>query len=404
MKLSQAVINRITLPAGKQDHIEWDEALPGFGLRVRAGGSRGYVVQYRLGAKQRRMTLGSVKELTVEKARAAAKDVLAKVHLGDDPAGDRAKARATAADTLKAVAERYLEWQEPRLRPSSYKSAKLYLLGGDTVKHLKPLHGLRLDKITRAEIASLLSIIAKGSGAVTADRVRSNLSSLYAWAIGEGIVETNPTIGVTKHAADIKPRDRVLSDAELVAIWNAVPERAQHYGSVIKLLMLTGCRADEIGGLKWSEVDLERKLISLPEDRVKNANPIDIPLSDLALDVLSRVDRREGRDLIFGIREGSFQGWSKAKLELDAKLNLPAWRVHDIRRSVATGMAELGVLPHLIEAVLNHLSGHKRGVAGVYNRATYSEEKRKALDTWAHHVAVILAQADGANIHRLQRA
>jgi integrase len=302
---------------------------------------------------------------------------------------------------MKAVAERYLARQESRLRPSSFKSAKLYLL-----KHLKSLHGLRLDKITRADVASRLSSIAEKSGAVTADRVRSNLSSLYAWAIGEGLCETNPTIGVTKHAADIKARDRVLSDKEIVAIWNALPKRGQHYGSVIKLLMLTGCRADEIGWLRWSEVDMERKMISLPEDRVKNGNPVDIPLSDLAVEILANTPRRDDRDLVFGVREGGFQGWSKSKDELDARLpaSMEPWRVHDIRRSVATGMAELGVLPHVIEAVLNHLSGHKKGVAGIYNRATYGKEKAAALDLWANHISVLLAQAEGANVHRLQRA
>jgi integrase len=280
------------------------------------------------------------------------------------------------------------------------------LLGGETVKHLRPFHGQRLDQITRRDIASRLSVIAQESGRVTADRVRSNLSSLYAWAIGEGIVESNPTIGVTKHAADIKARDRVLSDAELVAIWNALPERAQHYGSVVKLLMLTGCRADEIGWLKWSEVDLPGKAIRLPEDRVKNGNAFDIPLSDLAASILANVPRREGRAHVFGIREGGFQGWSKAKNEIDARLptSMESWRVHDIRRSVATGMAELGVLPHVIEACLNHLSGHKKGIAGVYNRATYSAEKRAALDVWAQHIAVILAESSGANVTKLHGA
>jgi integrase len=274
------------------------------------------------------------------------------------------------------------------------------------VEHLKPLHDMRLDQIHRRDVASRLSIIAAESGAVTADRVRSNLSSLYAWAIGEGLVDTNPTVGVTKHAADIKPRDRVLDDNELVAIWNAVPKRfGQHYGSVIKLLMLTGCRADEIAWLKWSEVDLEGKVIHLPADRVKNGVAFDVPLSDLALDILNDMDRYPGRDLVFGIRGGGFQGWSKSKAELEARLpadmKMKAWRVHDIRRSVATGLGKLKVPPHEIEEVLNHRSGHRKGIAGIYQRYDYAAEKRAALDAWAQHISVILAQASGANVTKL---
>ena len=368
----------------------FDDDLSGFGLRIRDGGSRVYVCQYKLGAKQRRITLGSTGELTLVQARSRAKDVLAKVHLGEDPAGARFEAKAKATETLVAVADRFLRHKETKLRPASYYSTRLYLM-----RHLKPLHQLRVDKIGRRDVASRLSAIAENHGAVSADRARSALSALFAWCVTQGICDSNPVIGTTKYA-EPSSRDRVLTESELAAVWNALPDN--DYGCVVKLLILTGCRADEIAWLRWSEIDLEGRKISLPGERTKNKRPYLVPLSDLAVDILKGIPRR--RDLVFGKGEGGFQGWSKCKAELDAKLNIPDWTVHDIRRTVATRMAEepVSVQPHIIEAVLNHVSGHKAGIAGIYNKATYWPEKRLALDTWAHHVGVILAQADGANV------
>ena len=161
-------------------------------------------------------------------------------------------------------------------------------------------------------------------------------------------------------------------------------------------MFYTACRASEIGGLRWSEID--GRLVTLPKERCKNRRAFDLPLSEPALALLMDVQRREGRDLVFGRRAGGFSGWSKAKLELDAALGIKAWRLRDIRRTVATGMAGIGVQPHIVEACLNHVSGSKAGVAGIYNRATYAPEKRAAFEQWATHISVLLAQASGANV------
>jgi integrase len=168
--------------------------------------------------------------------------------------------------------------------------------------------------------------------------------------------------------------------------------------------MLTGQRREEIGGLRWSEIDFDRGVIVFPSARTKNKRDHEIPMSGAVRGILEPLDRRVGRDLIFGTGRGPFSGWSKAKEILDAKLleartkahgkkakPLPAWRVHDIRRSVATHMAENGVQPHVIEAVLNHVSGHKAGVAGIYNRAMYAAEKAAALALWADILASIVS-------------
>ena len=248
---------------------------------------------------------------------------------------------------------------------------------------------MNINKITLKDVAAVLEAAKKKSGPTTALRVRSNLSSLFAYAIGMGLRDDNPVINTLKAAVPSGgKRDRVLSEEEIAAIWKNLPD--DDFGRIIKLLILTGSREDEIGSLAWSEINGDE--INLPAERCKNGHAHTVHLSKLALEQLP--ERREGRDLVFGRGKGGYQGYDKCKKVLDAKLDFDKpWRIHDIRRSVATHMAEIGILPHIIEATLNHLSGHKSGIAGVYNRATYDDERADALDKWASHVKHILAQA-----------
>ncbi len=199
-----------------------------------------------------------------------------------------------------------------------------------------------------------------------------------------------------------KPREHTLTDAELATIWNAAAENG--YGRIVKLLMLTAQRRDEIGGLRWDEIDTQAGLISLPAERTKNSRAHDVPLSRMALDTLEAQPRMAGRGLVFGEGEGPFSAWSRSKDRFDEKLGetVKPWTLHDLRRTAATRMADLGVQPHVIEAVLNHVSGHKGGVAGIYNRSTYAAEKKAALDLWAGHIKIIAAKAKGANVTRLR--
>jgi integrase len=210
---------------------------------------------------------------------------------------------------------------------------------------------------------------------------------MFNWAIREGYDITNPVIG-TNRPATSKGRERVLTDDELRVIWRGCDDR--DYGRIVRLLVLTGQRREEVGGMCWSEIVGDRWVI--PGPRTKNHREHTLPLSASALALLP--DRRQGRDFIFGDgpRRG-YSGWSKSKARLDEQIgDLPHWTVHDIRRTVATGMADkLGVLPHVIEAVLNHVSGHRAGVAGIYNRARYAAEMREALERWAREVSRIVA-------------
>jgi len=407
MKLTKPSIERLALPPGKSEAIFFDDDVPGFGLRLRAGGSRTFIVQYALGGRQRRMTIGAAKVLDAPEARQTARKLLARVRLGHDPAADRAEARVRASDELLGDhIGRFLARQERRLRPRSYVDAKRYL-----EQYAKPLHSIHLARISRAMVASLLGKIADEHGPVSADRARAALSSFFAWVIGEGLCDTNPVIGTNKHFDGEKSRDRVLTDRELALIWHSLPD--SDYGAIVQLLILTGQRREEIGALQLPEVDLKQALITLPPERTKNGRPHEVPLSKPALAILQAREKRVGRDFVFGDgprncnganeeRHGGFQGWSKSKAVLDERVanetkkmafdkrvTVGPWRLHDIRRTVATRMAELGVQPHIIEAVLNHVSGHKAGVAGVYNRSSYAAEKRIALDLWGKHVQAL---------------
>ena len=391
MKLTKPSIERLALPPGKSEAIFFDDDVPGFGLRLRAGGSRTFIVQYALGGRQRRMTIGAAKILDAPKARQTARNLLAKVRLGHDPAADRAEARGRASDEVFGdVVGRFLARQERRLRPRSYVDVKRYL-----EQYWKPLHSIHLARISRATVAARLGKIADEHGPVSADRARAALSSFFAWAIGEGLCDTNPVIGTNKHFDGAKSRDRVLADRELAIIWHALPD--SDYGEIVKLLILTGQRREEIGALRRPEVDLEETVITLPPDRTKNGRPHEVPLSKLALAIVKSRPPRAGRDFLFGDgprngsdRQGGFQGWSKSKAALDKQAVIGPWRLHDVRRTVATRMAELGVQPHVIEAVLNHISGHKAGVAGIYNRSSYAPEKRTALELWGKHVQLLI--------------
>jgi integrase len=177
------------------------------------------------------------------------------------------------------------------------------------------------------------------------------MGAFFAWAMREGLADENPVIGTNNPEEGITPRDRVLTDAELRAIWNACQD--DDFGRIVKLLMLTGCRRDEIGGLRWDEVDIGDAMLNIPGSRTKNHTALNLPLSPAP----------RPADWEFVWRRNGFSVWSYATLALRGRIAaaqgkaLAPWRLHDIRRTVATRMGDIGVLPHVVEAVLNHLSG-----------------------------------------------
>jgi integrase len=410
VKLTTASIRTIAPIPPKTDIIEFDDAVPGFGVRARAGGSKVYVVQYAIGEKTRRMSLGKVELQGVDKARDKAKDILAAVRLGKDPAGEKQRDRTTATDTFKAVAERFLSFQKTHggpngrgLRPRSYDDIERHLM-----VHGKSLHGLLLSKVGRQDVASVISAVRSKGAAVTANRVRATTSSFFSWAISEGLVDHNPVTGTLR--TEEKSRERVLSYDDLRIIWNNL--EGDHFGDIIKLLALTGQRAAEISGLRWSE--LTDDAIVLPPDRTKNGREHTVPLSEVARAIIVAQPDRQGsdgqlRDLIFGYGDGPFSGWTGARKLLNARIEkatghaLPHWQPHDLRRSFATHASKLGIQPHVIEAILNHVSGFRAGVAGIYNRNPYDAEKRTALALWADHLLAIVENRE-SNVTTLKRA
>lgn len=399
MKLTKSSVGALQLPRDKADAIYFDDDLPGFGVRLRAGGRRTWIVQFRVGARQRRLTIGNVAALDAAEARMAARKALARVGLGHDPQADKAEARAKAAITLGSVVDTYLNHKKAVVRPTSFKETDRYLR-----QHWKPMHGLPLHKIMRRNVATRLAEITAANGPVAAGRARSALSATFVWALGEGIAENNPVIGTNRPAEPVS-RDRVLNDEELVEIWNAC--RDDNYGRIVRLLMLTGQRRQEVGAMIWPELDFDRAVWVIPSERTKNYRQHEVPLTDPVIAILKAIPQRTNRESVFGEGHGPFQGWSEAKAALDRRIfaarnvmtggagkAIAPWRLHDLRRTLATRMADLGVQPHVIEAVLNHVSGHKAGVAGVYNRSLYSAEKRAALTLWAEHIMSLVQKRE----------
>jgi len=379
LKLTLRSSAALTLPKDKTDVIYFDDDMPGFGLRLREGGSRAWIFQYRIGSRQRRINLGKAQSVPLSLAKKNAARLEAKVRLGEDPAMQKEIARRDAEFTFEVVAERFLDARRSELRPATMLEYERHLR-----IDAKALRRLPVAAITQADVAKILSGI---TGAVSANRVRSTLSALFAWTMRQGTVlpAGNPVANTGKRQE--KSRDRVLADAELKAIWNACGD--DDYGRILKLLALTGARADEIGGLKWRE--LKDGAIELPAERTKNRRAHAIPLSEPAKTIVRAISHTD-RARVFGRDDTGFQGWSKCKARLDQRLGdgLAAWRVHDLRRTAASGMQRLGVRVEVIERALNHVSGSFRGVAGVYQRDPMSDDVRDAFERWGSHVVALV--------------
>jgi integrase len=411
VKLTAANIRALKLPPGVTDKVFFDEDLPGFGLRVRASGVHSWMVQYAIAGRTRRIVLGLETALDPGKARATAKDLLAQVRLGRDPAAEKNQAKARAAETFGALLPRFLDRQRKWQKPRSYVETERHLM-----THAKALHGQPIEGITRRTIAGLLAGLETRSGPAARNRVRATLSGFFTWAAREGYVEANPVAFTNK--AEEKPRDRILSDDELRAIWLALDGTSSQSAAIIRLLILTGARRNEITDLRWSETDLDAATITLPPSRTKNKREHVIPLSEPALEILKALPRRaepDGtpRDHVFGVGLGrGFQDWSGSKKGIDARIaeanhgQISDWRLHDFRRSLSTSLHErFGVPPHVVEAILGHVGGHKAGVAGVYNKALYLDERRRAMERWGTHImSVVTGKPAKARVVALRRA
>jgi integrase len=383
VKLTDANVTKLIRPTDKSDHIEFDDALPGFAARWRSGAKPSWIFQYRIGNRQRRRKIGVVGAMPASAARDIAVKWYSQTRLGVDPAATIEKTLAAQAETFGAGLDLYLARQAKRLRPRSLIEVRRHLL-----THAKPLHRASLAEIGRRDVSRVVSRVAESSGPTAANRVGSSLAAYLAWCVREGWLDVN--VAATINKLHEETRARVLTDDELRQIWQATGGN-DPYSAIVRLLMLLGCRRAEIGGLRWSEIDFDAATITLPAGRVKNAKEHLIPLPAAAAEIL-KAQCRDGRDHVFSDRgRHGFRSWSRGKAALDARAGIsPGWVLHDLRRTFSTRLnGELGVAPHIVEHLLNHISG-RSAISRIYNRAIYASEKAAALALWAEHLVALV--------------
>ena len=384
-RLTAASVERLRPPAkGRIEH--WDSLLPGFGLRVSETGAKTWVLMYRIGRRQRRLTLGKYPALGLAKAREKAREALDQLDHGTDPAAHRRGLQGGSTDAFEGVAGLFIERYARRHQRIPERTE--YLLG----KYVTPeWKGRKLESIGRGDVALLVDGIAEAGAPIMANRVLTVIKKLMGWAVARGLLEGNPATGVQAPGKETA-RDRVLTDTELKAVWQACAGLGYPFGPLFRLLVLTGQRRDEVARMAWP--DIEDGTWTLRREITKSDRVHAVPLSNLAVETIETVPQIEGCDLLFPSRNGTdrpVSGFGRAKRHIDTTSGVGDWRLHDLRRTVASGLARFQTPPHVIEAVLNHRSGTISGVAAVYNRYSYLDEKRQALEGWARHVAGLAA-------------
>jgi integrase len=394
MKFTKTNVLTLRPEPGKSDITIWDDAMPGFGIRFRNGGTGAYVVQYSLDGRQAKIGLGKVGKVTFEAAQNEARQYFAAIARKEDPAVARAKRSAGNKVTFESLIDDFIAWLTRRGRSEAY----LKWTANCLKTYVPALNRRGIADIRRDDIANALRVVIKERGPVSSRNTRAALSKFFSWAIGEGKAEINPVDGTNKEQAQI--RDRVPTPEEIIAIWRACGD--DDFGDCIKLLILTGARRNQIGQLRRSEIkeqytDKEGRVwpwphLDLPGSRNKNKQRFLLPLSKQALAILAKRKARKDSEHIFGEGEGGFSGWSKAKRALDEKLGdkVEEWVLHDFRRSFNTYVQRCGVAPYIADLCLSHKGEVRSGVKEHYNHATYFDEKRAAMDAWGEFIAGLL--------------
>jgi integrase len=369
-----------------------DGGLPGFYLIVQASGKKSWAVRYRHQRQPRKLTLGPYPRLTLAEAREKARKALVAASEGGDPAGDKRRQREAlpAGDVFGVAVKRYLASVAKTNR--SWQQTERYF-----TKDILPRWGTkRLSEIGRRDVLELLDAVEQRAP-FAANGVFKAVRRLYNWGVEKGLVETSPCQGLKAPAIE-QSRDRVLTDTELRWLWHACAHLGV-VGSFVQMLMLTGQRRNEVAEL--NEAELDGNVWTIPAARSKNKRENRIVLPPAALQVLADVYRVGGGGYYFTVRGTKpLSSFTPAKASVDAAMlaqakaegvnSIPAWTFRDIRRSVASNMAKIGVAQHVAEALLNHKSGIIKGVSAVYNRYSYSTEKEQALAAWANALDTIV--------------
>lgn len=381
-----------TLRAPDQGQVEHgDTEVPGLRARIGKSGAVTFILRKRVAGRVRNVTLGRFgPRFGIVDARRKARALLSDVEAGKGMPAPAPRSEIGAL-TFRAMLPLYLA-SKAGLR--SHSEIKRILEG-----YVLPDFGDRLtDTVSRGDVTRLVDKIAERAPTM-ARAVHAQLSAFYSWALPRlDRIDSNPCRDAGRPAKP-KARDRVLSEAELVALWKVAGDEPAPWGPGLKLLMLTGARRDEVFSADRAEFDIGSEIWTIPPDRAKNGVAHIIPLSASALDVLATIPEIDEATKLFPTRtkarqtEAGPSGFSKAQKRVreavDKELKRKDgehWTMHDIRRTVATGLQKLGVRFEVTEAVLNHVSGARGGVAGVYQRHDWKSEKRDALDSWAKHL------------------
>jgi integrase len=421
MKLTDKTVEELVCPGGRKDALFFDDTLPGFGLRVTASGRRAFIYQYGINRTIRRMTLGAWgTDLTATQARRKAEAIRGQVRDRRDPVADRkaaqvatlkaeAEARAAAAAAAYTVETLISDWTNHHLviRSASYRKRVPAELRGALKKWL----AAPADSFTRTHAVRVLDQAKTKHGPVAANRLRAEARSCWTWAVKRGALAVNPWEATPRPLARETPRERVLSDAEVGVIYNAAGAADERGGVLVRLLILTGQRRGEVAGMRWDELDFAAGQWSMPGTRTKNHQPHVVPLTAEAIALIRTIKRRAGSKLVFeGPRKTAFSGFGKLKISIDttlAKAGKPVapWTMHDLRRTLATGMQRLGVRLEVTEAVLNHVSGTRSGIVGVYQRHGWEAEKVAAMRAWGANVLrAAEGKAEADNVVALREA
>lgn len=369
-KLSPKIVEHLKATGPKRMDV-WDTVLQCFGVRVSPNGRKSWFVIVRVDGRQKRVTIGTYPAISLAEARAEARKIIRDAQLGV-LSNRKESPPLTLGETVPLFIETYAKPKNRGWKESQRLLGKFHRLSNTALTNIK-----------RSDVVRVLDEIVASGTPYRANRALAALKKLMSWALDRGMIEVNPIAGL-KPPHKEKSRERILSEDELGQLFNAADSEGYPFGSLVRMLILTGQRRTEVAQMRWSELDWDQCLWSIPAERSKNGHRHEAPLSPPARDLLRALPRFIGSDFVFTTTGRSpVSGFGRLKRRLDQALALRGWRVHDLRRTVASGMARIGVAPHVIEKVLNHQSGIISGVAAVYNRYGYEQEKRVALERWA---------------------
>ena len=386
IRLTKSAID--ALPTPQSDVVFWDVGFPGFGVKVTPKGRKVFVVLYRTGgagSKLRKYTIGPYGRVTLHQARVAAQKVVAAKLEGRDPAAEKREAkRRVVADRVEDLLESFIAQRLSQNRSAGEISRLLRREIG------KAWTGKSIHEISKRDVVEVISAVEQRGAPVAANKTLKSIKTFLRWCVGRAVLDQSPAEGVPLPAKEVA-RDRVLDDQELAQVILAARKVGGPYGGIVELLALTGQRREEVARLTWQELDLEQRIWTLPKSRTKNAKQHAVHLSEQSLGVLMRASKR-GPFVFSTLGAKSFNEFSKAKRQLDQLSGVTGWRLHDLRRTCVSGMARLGVAPHVADKILNHQSGTISGVAAVYQRHEFLAEREAALDLWGAHIGQLLGE------------